>query len=93
MTNYIDSKMVKKRKACPCVWCGEACDKGESVLAVTYSDGGEISTCYWHPECDAAYQEDAKKHQTWGEPFEPYEFARGSSLCKHDYRIMQQQSK
>jgi len=93
MTDFIGSKMVKKRKPTACIWCGETIAKGEKALAVTGADCGEIFNCYWHPECDAAYQEDVKKNNWHGEPFELYEFARGSSLCKHDYRIMQQQSK
>jgi hypothetical protein len=88
MSEFIGSKLVKKRKPAPCVWCGETCAKGEMALAVTGSDNGEIDTCYWHPECDEAYQKDAKENMSWGEPFEPYEFARGSNLCKHDYRIV-----
>lgn len=91
MSEFISSSNVKKRKPVPCVWCGETIAKGETALAVTGADCGEISTCYWHPECDSAYQNMATRERSWGEPFEPYEFARGSDLCKHDYRIMQQQ--
>lgn len=90
MSDFINSKTIKKRKAAPCIWCGEAIAKGETALAVTGADDGEIGTCYWHPECDEACQAMMKRDKSWGEPFEPYEFARGSDLCKHDYRIMQQ---
>lgn len=61
-------------------------------MAVTFNDDGRIATCHWHPECDKAYQKYADENKVWGEPFEPYEFARGSSLCKHDFKIVNQQA-
>lgn len=90
MSNYINDSTVKKRKPAPCIWCGETIQKGETAIAVTFSDNGEIDTCYWHPECSEAHQAMMKREKSWGEPFEPYGFARGSDLCKSDYRIMQE---
>jgi len=91
MAEFISSKTITKRKPDSCIWCGEPIARGESCLEVVSAEDGEIGTCYWHPECDDACQKMMQRDRTWGEPFEPYEFARGTNLCKHDYRIMQQQ--
>ena len=91
MAEFVSSKTIKKRKPAPCIWCGETIAQGETALAVVGAEDGEIDTCYWHPECDAACQKSMRDNKWWGEPFEPYEFARGSDLCKHDYRIIQEQ--
>ena len=93
MSDYISDKPVKKRKPSPCIWCGEMIEKGETAIAVTFSDCGTIDTCYWHPECEAANQKFMKETKWYCGEFEPYEFARGSYLCKHDYRIMQESKK
>lgn len=90
MSGFISSKTVKKRKPCLCIWCGETIAKGESALEVISSEDGEIGSCYWHSECDEACQKMMARDMSWGEPFEPYVFARGTDLCKHDFKIVQQ---
>ncbi len=51
MNVLLQDRVVKTRKVHPCVWCGEAIEKGESVpyRAYTYEDG--IASEWWHPEC------------------------------------------
>lgn len=90
MSDFISSKTIKKRKPSLCIWCGEIITKGEVCLEVISAEDGGIGSCYWHPECDDACQKMMACEKSWGEPFSPYEFARGTDLCKSDYRIIQQ---
>lgn len=82
--------VMKTRKAQACIWCGETIEAGTSCTSHIYIEDHKFCDDRFHPECDKACQEFYRQEKCWGEPFSPYEFARGSTLEKGDYRIMQE---
>lgn len=85
--------VMKVRKAKACIWCGETIEVGTQCTSHIYIENGEFCDDRYHPECDQACQTFYKEHQCYGEEFTPYEFARGSTLCKHDHRIVTEREK
>lgn len=94
MARYLKSSVIRKtQKATACIWCGETIEVGKPAFLHVYVDDGDIHSDRFHPECDLACIKHYNDEQCWGETFEPYEAARGSTLCKSDYRIMQEKEK
>lgn len=91
MSRYISSAHIKKlRQSIACVWCGEACKKGQSAFNHVYLEDGEFYRNHFHPECDTARQQyfkESRKAGHYENQFNPYEFARGSVLEKHDFEM------
>jgi hypothetical protein len=84
------SQIIATRKMHVCIWCGEQCRIGESAFKHVYTEDGTIHANYFHPECELAcdrYMKESRKAGHYENTFEPYEFARGSTLDKHDYKL------
>lgn len=91
MSRYISSASIKKsRKARTCIWCGETIEKNDGYFSHIFVEDGQFYNNSFHTECDTAcqkYMKESRKAGHYENKFEPYEFARGSTLDKNDYRL------
>lgn len=78
----------KCRKEHPCIWCGETIAISEPCHSHIYVEHHEFCEDRFHLECSEAVQRMQNEEKSWGEPFEPYVCARGSTLLKEDFRKM-----
>ena len=86
-TYLSDYKVNKVRKTRACIWCGETVEAGQPAYVQNgLAEGTDFCSNTYHPECEVACKQYFAEND-YADCFEPYEFARGSVLDKHDYRL------
>jgi hypothetical protein len=81
----VTRKINAVRKPRRCWWCGTRIEVGQPARRIVGVWEGDFGSCYWHPECDEAFEKlSAQGREDLGvdEPFDEGLFNRGTTEFK-----------